>query len=145
MGRRFRLASPVTAAALAVLAVLLAGASVPLYALTHQNVLANGGENIALAVAFGLVGLVVARRQPGNPIGWLMLAGPCLELLSIDGTLYATLAYRPGHHLPLAVVGILLDSSWFIGLGTLALAILLFRTARCHRRAGAGCCGPTSR
>jgi hypothetical protein len=124
--RRFGLASPVTAAALAVLVVLLAGASVPLYAVTHRNVLAAGGENIALAVIFGSAGLVIARRQPRNPIGWLMLAGPGLELLSVDGTLYAALTYRPGYHLPFGVVGILLDSSWFVGNGALALVILLF-------------------
>jgi hypothetical protein len=125
-GRRFRLASPVTAGALAVLMLLLAGASVPLYALTRQDVLAHGLESVALAVIFGSVGLVVARRQPRNPIGWLMLAGPVLELLSIDGTLYAELTYRPGYHLPFGVAGILLDASWFAGLGTLMLVILLF-------------------
>jgi hypothetical protein len=124
--RRFRLASPVTAAALAVLVVLLAGASVPLYVVTHQNVLANGGENIALGLIFGSVGLVIARRQPRNPIGWLMLAGPGLELLTIDGTVYAELTYRPGYHLPFGVVGILLDATWFVGNGALALVILLF-------------------
>ncbi len=124
--RRFGSASPVAAAVLAVLVVLLAGASVPLYALTHQNVLADGGENIALAVIFGSVGLVIARRQPRNPIGWLMLAGPGLALLSMDGTVYAELTYRPGYHLPFGVVGILLDASWFVGLGTLMLVILLF-------------------
>lgn len=124
--RRFRLASPRIAAALAVLVVLLAGASVPLYAVTHQDVLANGGENIALAVIFGSVGMVIAWRQPRNPIGWLMLAGPALALLSIDGTLYAALTYRPGYHLPFGVVGILLDASWFVGNGALALVILLF-------------------
>ena len=119
-------ASPVSAAALAVLVVLLAGASVPLYAAAHQNVLANGGENIALAVIFGSVGLVVARRQPRNAIGWLMLAGPALELLSIDGTVYAEFSYRPGYHLAFGVVGVLLNSSWVVGDGALALVILLF-------------------
>jgi hypothetical protein len=82
-----------------------------LYGATHQNVLAHGAENITLAVIFGSVGLVVARRQPRNPVGWLMLACPALELLSIDGTLYAELTYRPGYHLPFGVAGILLDAS----------------------------------
>ena len=59
--------------------------------MTHQYALANGGEAIALAIVFGLVGLVIARRQPRNPIGWLMLAGPCLELISIDGSLRRSL------------------------------------------------------
>lgn len=124
--RRFRLASPVTAGALAVLVLLLAGASVPLYAVTRQNVLANGVENIALAVIFGSVGLVVARRQPRNPVGWLMLAGPAVQVFSIDGTLYGELTYRPRYHLPFGVAGILLDASWFVGLGVLVLVILLF-------------------
>jgi hypothetical protein len=124
--RRFGLASPAAAAALAVLAVLLAGVSVPLHVVTHQNVLANSVENIALAVVFGSVGLVVAGRQPRNPIGWLLLAGPVLELLFIDGALYGALAYRPGHHLPLGAVAVLLAYSWFPGLGALALVILLF-------------------
>ena len=42
--RRFRRASPVTAGTLAVLVVLLAGASVPLYAVTHQNGWWTGGS-----------------------------------------------------------------------------------------------------
>lgn len=56
--------------------------------------LANGVENIVLAVIFGSVGLVIARRQPRNPIGLLMLAGPGLELLTINGTQYAALTSR---------------------------------------------------
>jgi hypothetical protein len=99
------LASPRIAAALAVLVVLLAGASVPLYAVTHQDVLANGGENIALAVIFGSVGLVIAWRQPRCPIGWLMLSGPALALLSIDGTLYAALT-APGRRAAIAALAL---------------------------------------
>ena len=122
----FRLAAPSTAVTLAALVVLLAAGSVPLYALVHQPVLVNGVENIVLAVAFASIGLVIARREPRNPIGWLMLVGPGLSLLSIDGTLYAELTFRPGYHLPFGLEGILLDASWFVGSGALALVILLF-------------------
>lgn len=61
---------------------------------------------------FGWTGhATVFASWPRNPIGWLMLAGPGLALLSIGGTVYAELTYRPGYHLPFGVVGILLDAS----------------------------------
>jgi len=39
------------------------------------------------------VGFVVARRQPGNPIGWMFLALIVLLLLDGVGTDYAWLSY----------------------------------------------------
>jgi len=56
-------------------AVLLAAASVPLYALTDQNVLVNG-VNVVVAVLFSAVGFIVVRRQPRNPVGWILLTLP---------------------------------------------------------------------
>ena len=73
---RFRAASSAAALVLVVLAVLLAAASVPLYALTHQNWQVNGGQNIAVAVLFSAVGFVIVRRQPRNAIGWILLTVP---------------------------------------------------------------------
>jgi hypothetical protein len=89
--RRLRLTSPATAAALAVVVVLLAAALVPLSLLARQNVLSNVGSN-AVFLPMAAVGLVVARRQPGNPIGWLLLAAPTGQLLSADAALYTGLA-----------------------------------------------------
>jgi hypothetical protein len=60
--RRFGVLSSAAAAVLVVLAVLLAAASVPLYAMTHQNVLVNGGQNIAVAAGAAGGGPAV---QPG--------------------------------------------------------------------------------
>ena len=71
--RRPRLASPSTATALAVLIVLLAAAAIPLDAVAHQNVLANAGQ-LLTSVPIGVVGFILARRRPDNPIGWLLLA-----------------------------------------------------------------------
>ena len=66
-GRRSWLAFPVTAIAAAGVTVLLAAASVPLYFLTNQNWLVDGGENVAVAVLFAVAGFVIVRRQPRNP------------------------------------------------------------------------------
>jgi hypothetical protein len=129
--RRFRVVSSATAAVLVVLAVLLAAASVPLYALTHQNGLVNGGENIAVTVLFGAVGLVIVRRQPGNSIGWILLTATIgAQLLPSDAAAYALLAYRLGDHLPFGAVALLLEYSWVGVVPLLLLAILLFPDGR---------------
>jgi hypothetical protein len=113
------------AVALAVLAALLTAASLVLYALTHQGVLTNGGQNVIELLVFGIVGFVVASRRPRNPIGWLVLGCLTFELMFLDAGLYATLARMPGHRLPTGPLVWLLAYSWFI-LGVLMLVILLF-------------------
>ena len=129
--RRFGVASSAAAVVLVVLTVLLAAASVPLYAMTHQNVLVNGGQNIAVAVLFSAVGFVIVRRQPRNAIGWILLTAPAgLQLLPADAASYALLAYRLGHRLPFGAVALLLEYSWSPGIVLLGLAILLFPYGR---------------
>ncbi len=129
--RRFRLVVLVTAAALVVLNVLLAAASVPLATLTHQNALVNAGVNIPGEVLFGIVGFVIVRRQPRNPIGWLLLVAPIgAQLLPADGTSYAQLAYRLGHRLPFGAVALLLQYSWTVIALLALLIILLFPDGR---------------
>ena len=96
------------AAALVALAVVLAAASVPLYALTRQNWQVNGVGNIVVTLLFLVVGLVIVRRQPRNPIGWILLVATTgSQLLPADGQSYALLAYRLGHRLPLGAVALL--------------------------------------
>ncbi len=97
-----RLRRPATAWALAGLTVLLAAALVPLSLAARQNPLATGGANVVIALSFGVVGLVVARHRPRNPIGWFMLALAPSLIFQIDGGLYNVLNYRLGHRLPLA-------------------------------------------
>jgi hypothetical protein len=112
--------------ALAVLAALLTAASFVLYALAHQGVLTNGGQNAVEVLAFGIVGFVVATRRPRNPIGWILLGCVTFELLFLDCSLYVTLARMPGYRLPAGPVVWLFAYSWFAALGTLPLTILLF-------------------
>src|ERR1700694_2407390 len=108
-GRRLRLASPITALAVGGLTLLVALASVPLAVLDHQF---SGSKTVAPAVfalMFAFVGVVIARRQPRNPIGWALAA---LALALVDGTAagsYALLAYREGYHgLPLVRLAVFL-------------------------------------
>jgi len=71
MGREPR-ALTLRAAVLACGAVMLtlAIAAVPLSRLAHQSLNASGGSVPVWVVApFGVVGLVVAWRRPGNPLG----------------------------------------------------------------------------
>ena len=81
-------------------------------------------------LSMALVGFVVARRQPRNPLGWMFLALVVLLELGGIGADYAWLSYPLGHHLPLAVVGVFLAPSWVWLLVTLPLGILLFPDGR---------------
>jgi hypothetical protein len=114
------------AAGLAALAALLTAASFVLYAVTHQGVLTNGGQNVVEVLSFATVGFVVASRRPRNPIGWLVLGCLTFELLFLDSGLYATLARMPGHRLPTGPLVWMLAYSWFVALGMIPLVILLF-------------------
>jgi hypothetical protein len=118
-------ASRLTAIALAALAVLLLAVTLPLYVLTRQNLVENGGQAIVIFATFVTVGLLIAWHRPGNAIGWIILAGVDYQGLAIAGSLYVEVARRPGYHLP---VGPLpwLNSAWFVGIGAVPLIILLF-------------------
>ena len=112
------------------LTVLVIAAMVPLSALAHQDLLAAAGTALALGVPFAGVGVVVARRQPRNPIGWLSLAFAVCFLLSIDAGFYLMAVYRFGRHLPLGSVALFVQPLWEPALATLPLMILMFPDGR---------------
>jgi hypothetical protein len=120
------LASPGTATALFVVVLLLTAALIPLTALARQSVLANAAL-LAMGLPMGAVGLIVARRQPGNPIGWLLLVVPAGVLLGLDAGPYAWLVYRMGYRLPFGPAAVLLENSyWTVLTIVLPLVFLLF-------------------
>ncbi len=128
--RRSR-AAPPAATALVVCGVLLAAASMPLYAVTRQNWLVNGAENIVVGVIFAVVGIAVVRHQPRNPIGWILLiAALGSEALPTDAASYALLVYRLGHRLPFGALAVLLQYTWAVAAPLLLLIILLFPDGR---------------
>ncbi len=123
--RAARLASPRTALVLGVAAVLLAAAAVPLAIVGHDF-----SQGI-IVIPFGVVGYIVARRQPRNPIGWILLAVTLMFLLSTDGGTYAAMYYHQGfHRLPLARVGVFLAAWWIWLLLLLPLPVGLFPDGR---------------
>ena len=80
------------------------------------------------------VGALVAWRRPGNPIGWLMLAGGASGLLSNDAGAYAALRYDLGYRLPAGPLAVLLVPTWSFLALTFALVILLFPDGRLPSR-----------
>jgi hypothetical protein len=127
--RRAGSASRVAAVALAALAVVIVAGSLVLYALTRQNLAENGGQDLIIFATFVTVGLVIAWHRPGNPIGWLILAGIDVQGLAVAGSVYMTLARRPGYHLPVGPL-VWLNSAWFLGIAAVPLVILLFPDGR---------------
>jgi hypothetical protein len=116
----------VALAATAVLVVLLAVATVPLELAAHQNPATSATETLAVTLPFAAVGLLVARRQPRNSTGWLMVLFALGFLLSIDAGSYDLADYRFGRGLPLGTVSLLLYGLWEPALVLGPLAVLLF-------------------
>ena len=95
-----RLASPRTASILAVLVVVVIGILPVIGALSHQMSSTSVTAVISLLVVIlvvAAVGLVVARHQPGNAIGWLLLGAALWIPLTIAASGYAALVYDYGH------------------------------------------------
>jgi hypothetical protein len=125
------LASPRTALILGGLFFALAVAFLPLVALAHQGSLIASATPLLIEVPYAAVGLIIARRQPRNPVGWLLLASGGLPLLGSDGGEYAWIVYGLGHHnLPFGEAAVFLTIGGFFLFGLLPLALLLFPDGR---------------
>jgi hypothetical protein len=124
------------AVALGGLGLVLLAAWVPLTYLTRDLQVSRDGAALAFAVVGGLVGMLVARRQPGNPEGWLLLAPAVLAIAILDTGLYAVLDYHLHHgQLPLGELAVFVRNTIGVPLLFLfALVILLFPDGRLTRR-----------
>jgi ABC-type Co2+ transport system permease subunit len=139
-GRRWRLASPTAALVLGLLSLL---ALVAVFALEIVSDLVSWSSTdvadsvtfVTFVVAFTAVGVVVARREPRNPMGWLLIAlAMAIEAVNL-GSDYAYLDYIVHHGtLPLGHVAALLSASWIFLFLLLPLIILLFPDGRLGSR-----------
>ena len=111
---------------LGLLMLVLMAASAPLY-LVARPAAGNGPGIEVLMAPFALVGLLIARHQPRNPIGWIFLVLSCLFMLSADAGMYAVYAYRLGHPQVLfARTAVAATQTWIALILLLPLPIVLF-------------------
>src|SRR5579863_6199510 len=133
--RHFRLASPTTALVLGAVALVIMAASIVAAGAIHQLSILSTGPIVPVVVSYACVGVVVARRQPRNPIGWILIGFILLFLFSGMAGFYAVLHYNFGHHgLPLAQVGVILQPLWAPAILMFPLVILFFPDGRLASR-----------
>jgi hypothetical protein len=133
---RFRWATPRTALLVGVFTLLLLAACVPLAWLSRaDNSFLSTILSTVVVIPFALLGFVLARRLPRNPIGWILLFfGPAF-IVSTAAGMYAILAYRVDHHdLPLSRLALVLAPSWVLLQVVAPLPILLFPDGRITTR-----------
>ncbi|MDQ1748073.1 MAG: hypothetical protein QOD07_2336 [Frankiaceae bacterium] len=112
---------------------VLAVAAIAL-ALVANKFTTNVGS-FPILISFGAVGVVVARRQPDNPIGWTLLGVSGFFVLSGAAGLYAFLDYRVHHgHLPLGPVALVLQPGWAPAIVLMGLGVWLFPDGRLPSR-----------
>jgi hypothetical protein len=115
--------SPVTLASVGTLVALL----VANLALSHAIPSGTGLKGVGIiTLPFFAVGLLVARRRPGNSIGWLLLAFALVVLVSIDAANYAVLVFGVHHALPLGRLAVFLAPAWVPVIVLAPLPIVLF-------------------
>ncbi len=118
-----------------VVTLVLFAANLPLVGLAHEFTFTNLALGVLLGLPFAVVGMVVARRQPGNPVGWLLLAGGFFAALCSDAGMYSVLRYRVGDtSLPLGPLAAFLAANWIPLIVLMPLPIALFPEGRMPSR-----------
>ncbi|HEY2354952.1 MAG TPA: hypothetical protein VGH79_08670 [Gaiellaceae bacterium] len=120
-----RLATPRTAYVLVAITVVLYAGVIPLSHLARLHSTVGAGLIVVL-VGFLVVGLILVRQRPLNPIGWTMLVSALLGGVTGDAGPYAVAAYRLHHHLPVPQIAVFLQPMWAPIIFLFALAIMLF-------------------
>jgi hypothetical protein len=122
-----RLPAAAAARALGGFILLAVAGGILLTVLAHDLRASFDGVLLCVIVVVGGVGYVVARRQPTNSIGWLLLTASALFALYAVGVLYTVLDYhRRTGDLPLGRVALAAEPSWALGVVLLGLAVALF-------------------
>ena len=128
---------PPAAVAMAVLVVALLVEALFLGPKTGPSTTAAVLGGFALALMFlilATVGLVVARFQRRNPIGYLLLGTAVCFLITLNSGGYATLVYSQHRHLPLGAAALVLSPFGILAVVMLPLIVLLFPDGRLPSR-----------
>jgi hypothetical protein len=124
-----------TATLLGGVVLALAVVTLTLVSLVRQLTVHHIGPGIGIVLIYAGVGVVIARRQPRNPIGWLLILFVLMYVLGAAATNYAVLAYRLGYSgLPFAPVALLLATLSAPSFVLFSLVILLFPDGRLASR-----------
>jgi hypothetical protein len=121
-----RLMTPTTATVLGASAAALAVVSLAISIADHKA--SNAGLVLVPTTTFAVVGVVVARRQPANPLGWLLILASLFENMFAFAAAYVTFDHWLGHQLNWSSYAALWfeNSFWDFGLIVGLPALLLF-------------------
>jgi hypothetical protein len=120
---------------LAAFAAFAVAAGCVLTVLAHDSRASFDGVLLLIIAIVGAVGLVVARRQPSNPIGWMLLVASLFFAAYAVAVLYVVLDYnRHGGRLPLGRAALAAEPAWVPGFVLLGLAVALFPDGRLASR-----------
>jgi hypothetical protein len=132
-----RIALPLAAVAVIACVAMLTFGVVSLFLpgnelLSDRPSIADFFSILAIVLVFPIVGLVIASRRPGNPVGWLFLVVGLVMALDIFGGAYSERIAFAGASLPGgAHIAWLSDSFWILGPAVaLPVAIALFPDGR---------------
>ncbi|MGH2377851.1 MAG: hypothetical protein ACRDGT_05190 [Candidatus Limnocylindria bacterium] len=119
----------------ALVASALAAASITLIALNpNARLLPEGwgvaGYDAAFALLFAVVGALVAVRQPGNVIGWLLLLEAVLSGIQTVTDSYAAYALASAGAPGYAVAAWIPQWIWIASLGVFAVTLTVFPDGR---------------
>jgi uncharacterized membrane protein YhaH (DUF805 family) len=125
-----RIATPAAALVVGGLIVVMLISAAAMSSMAHQFNLSGLGQ-AGLYLSFGVVGVVVARHQPRNPMGWVLLGVTFFFILDVTASQYAYLDYRlHDGRLPLGWLAVLLAPSWAPAIVLAGLSVLLFPDGR---------------
>jgi hypothetical protein len=118
-------------------AIVLGGATaLSLLAAVGLHILGGHGGGLFVLVIlapWAIVGVIIARHHPSNPIGPILLLLPLAAVVSDDAGMYAVLRYRLHHHgLPLGLVAVFVATPgvWMWLVLLLPLPVALFPDGR---------------
>lgn len=86
---------------------------------------ANAAALSLAMFAFPVVGVLIATRQPRNPIGWILLVIGVVWITPTDGYLYYGLVTAPGSLPRPDLVAVVTASWWVPGIGLIGTFLLL--------------------